>query len=59
MPNGEPSSVFGFGDMADGPEDEEWEDEEEEEEQANGGEPGRVRSDFHSGGGPEARFRPY
>jgi nucleotide-sensitive chloride channel 1A len=24
-----------------------------------GGEAGRVRSDFHSGGGPGARFRPY
>jgi nucleotide-sensitive chloride channel 1A len=29
--------------------------------EANGeaGEAGRVRSDFHSGGGPGARFRPY
>lgn len=27
--------------------------------ETNGGEAGRVRSDFHSGGGPGARFRPY
>ena len=60
LPNGEPSSFFGFGDMDDGPDDE-WEGEEEDEEEQDGEEDqgGRVRSDFHSGGGPGARFRPY
>ena len=52
--------------MADGPEDD-WEDDEDDGpadgDGADGpnedGQSGRVRSDFHSGGGPEARYRPY
>jgi nucleotide-sensitive chloride channel 1A len=71
LPNGEPSSFFGgmgdgFGTMPEGPDDdgEGWEDMENgDDADANGGEEGegggRVRSDFHSGGGPGARFRPY
>ena len=77
MPNGEPSSFFGFGDMADGPEyDDEYDDDEAGWEEVEGGDAdgdgnsgdeqddagangGRVRSDFHSGGGPGARFAPY
>ena len=77
LPNGEPSSFFGFGDMADGPEyDDEYDDEEAGWEEVEGGDEhdndnnedqqdgggvsgGRVRSDFHSGGGPGARFAPY
>ncbi|WVQ85399.1 hypothetical protein IAT38_007564 [Cryptococcus sp. DSM 104549] len=56
LPSGEPSSFFGFGGDDDDDfegEDGQWEDADEEEG------PGRVRSDFHSGGGPGARFRPY
>ncbi|ORX34301.1 regulator of volume decrease after cellular swelling-domain-containing protein [Kockovaella imperatae] len=72
LPSGEPSSFFGgFGDMPNGPEDEEdqYEDGDEEEQEGDEsrvgqpgedeGEAGRVRSDFHSGGGPGARYRPY
>ena len=67
LPNGEPSSFFGFGDMAEGPDDE-WEEDEVDGGNGEGGDGdgdgdgadgGRVRSDFHSGGGPAARFRPY
>ncbi|WVW82252.1 hypothetical protein I302_104258 [Kwoniella bestiolae CBS 10118] len=60
LPNGEPSSFFGFGGGDDDEEEEgeegQWEDAEEG---ADGNGAGRVRSDFHSGGGPQARFRPY
>lgn len=57
LPNGEPSSFFGFaGDESEG-EDGQWDDAPEDDDGVNG--PGRVRSDYHSGGGPEARFRPY
>jgi nucleotide-sensitive chloride channel 1A len=63
LPNGEPSSFFGFGDMAEGPDDEDddegWEDDMDQTEGDSGVDGGRVRSDFHSGGGPGARFRPY
>lgn len=53
--------------MGDGPDDDEDDVEDDDEEGGwedvaqgeDGGEGGRVRSDFHSGGGPEARFRPY
>lgn len=59
LPSGEPSSFFGFSDNPDGPEDE-WEDADDAMEDAEEDtEGGRVRSDFHSGGGPGARFRPY
>ncbi|WWC86226.1 uncharacterized protein L201_001099 [Kwoniella dendrophila CBS 6074] len=63
LPNGEPSSFFGFGGEQDD-DDEEDEDEddgqwEDADEDPNGNGAGRVRSDFHSGGGPQARFRPY
>lgn len=68
LPNGQPSSfpfLDGDDDDEDGDGDEgAWEDADEEggdqgvngTGEANGG---RVRSDFHSGGGPGARFRPY
>lgn len=70
LPSGEPSS-FGFfpsnDDIDDG--EAEWSDADEEDDGAQDGEgegeggeeggAGRVRSDFHSGGGPGARFRPY
>ncbi|WRT64104.1 uncharacterized protein IL334_001033 [Kwoniella shivajii] len=68
LPNGEPSSFFGFGgdDDAEGyddgqGQDGQWEDADEDDEDGNGNAngAGRVRSDFHSGGGPQARFRPY
>ena len=66
LPSGEPSSFFGaFGDMADGPDlsDDELDGDDEDVDgdgQAGGeGEGGRVRSDFHSGGGPGARYTPY
>lgn len=58
MPSGEPSSFFGFED-----DDDEWDEDAEDgafddaDEEHHGG--GRVRSDFHSGGGPGARFQPY
>lgn len=58
LPNGEPSSFFGFGDDDDDEDDEEGDDgafDDAEDEGAGG----RVRSDFHSGGGPGARYRPY
>jgi nucleotide-sensitive chloride channel 1A len=56
LPSGEPSSFFGFGD-----DDDEYEDDDEDmdDNDANGSEAGRVRSDFHSGGGPGARYAPY
>ena len=57
LPSGEESSFFGFGDSPDGPDDDEAFDDADED--GEGGEGGRVRSDFHSGGGPESRFRPY
>lgn len=53
LPDGTPNNFFGLDD------DDEEEDDEDEEEGQDDGEIGRVRSDFHSGGGPEARFRPY
>jgi nucleotide-sensitive chloride channel 1A len=58
LPNGETSS-FPFFPPGEGDEDEEDDEEWEEDgdEEMNG--TGRVRSDFHSGGGPGARFRPY
>ncbi|WWD17933.1 hypothetical protein CI109_102378 [Kwoniella shandongensis] len=57
LPNGEPSSFFGFsGDDDDEDNDGQWEDADEDQ---DGQGQGRVRSDFHSGGGPNARFRPY
>lgn len=67
MPNGEPSSFFGSGGFGDDDDDDEgedgqWDDAEDPDADANGaadGTAGRVRSDFHSGGGPGARFRPY
>lgn len=52
-PNGEPTSFFG-GAFSSGDEDSE-----PEADPAEDGEAGRVRSDFHSGGGPGARYRPY
>lgn len=52
LPDGTPNNFFGFAD------DSEDEEDDEEDEGADG-QIGRVRSDFHSGGGPEARFRPY
>ena len=57
LPNGDESSFFGFA----GDDDDEDDDGAEAFEDADedGGEGGRVRSDFHSGGGPHARFRPY
>lgn len=65
-PNGQ-TSHFPFIDNDDDEDnDEAWEDADEDaDDQANGGEGavggegGRIRSDFHSGGGPGARFRPY
>jgi nucleotide-sensitive chloride channel 1A len=49
--------------MAEGPDDEDddegWEDDMDQTEGDSGVDGGRVRSDFHSGGGPGARFRPY
>ena len=72
FPGQEGDGGFGFfPSMPDGEGDGEWitadiidnidlDDEEEEEGgEGEGGEGGRVRSDFHSGGGPGARFRPY
>lgn len=56
LPDGTPNNFFGFAGDSD---DEEEDDDDDEEEQGDGGEIGRVRSDFHSGGGPDARFRPY
>lgn len=55
LPSGEPSNFFGFG-MDD---DEDDDDEEYDENDQDGASGGRVRSDFHSGGGPGARFQPY
>lgn len=57
LPNGEPSSFFGFGGDESEGEDGQWDDAPEDDDSTSG--PGRVRSDYHSGGGPEARFRPY
>ncbi|KAK8865882.1 hypothetical protein IAR55_001030 [Kwoniella newhampshirensis] len=57
LPNGEPSSFFGFNADDDDDDDGQWEDADEDDDGGNG--QGRVRSDFHSGGGPGARFRPY
>lgn len=66
IPPDQANSFFGFGDMDDGPDDEDEDEDDDGEggwEDVNGGDEeeqgGRVRSDFHSGGGPEARFRPY
>ena len=66
MPSGEPSSFPFFPPNEDGSfddaDDDEWEDDADgnmENGNGNGEEGGRVRSDFHSGGGPGARFRPY
>ena len=62
LPNGETSS-FPFFPPGEDDEDEgeDWEDDEEgmngDGDAAEG--TGRVRSDFHSGGGPGNRFRPY
>lgn len=63
MPSGEPSSFPFFPPNEDGTFDDdddegEWEDDADQGENGNG-DMGRVRSDFHSGGGPGARFRPY
>lgn len=57
LPSGEVSSFFGFGDDDD--DDDEWDETEDGafEDAEEGG--GRVRSEFHSGGGPQARFQPY
>lgn len=70
LPNGQPSS-FPFMDSMEDNEDA-WEDADEDDDaivadadleagegEDEGGEAGRIRSDFHSGGGPGARFRPY
>lgn len=69
MPSGEPSSFPFFppnedGSFDDGDDDEWEEDDGGDGDMQNGNgngvdEGGRVRSDFHSGGGPGARFRPY
>lgn len=75
MPSGEPSSFPFFPPNEDGSfddaDDDEWEDDADGDMEngngngngngsgTNGEEGGRVRSDFHSGGGPGARFRPY
>lgn len=64
LPNGQPSS-FPFFDPED--DDEAFQDADEDGDAAgedtdmngDGVNGGRVRSDFHSGGGPGARFRPY
>lgn len=53
LPSGEPSSFFGMDDDDD-EEDGAFDDADDQPVAA-----GRVRSDFHSGGGPEARFQPY
>lgn len=53
LPDGTPNNFFG---LADDSEDEEDGDNDDD---AADGEIGRVRSDFHSGGGPDARYRPY
>lgn len=63
LPSGEPSS-FGFFPAHDDIDDEDeddggWEEDAEGQEDGGDGGPGRVRSDFRSGGGPQARFRPY
>lgn len=55
LPNGQPSSFFGF----DGEDDDEDYEDDMGDEEEQGDDTGRVRSDFHSGGGPGARFRPY
>jgi nucleotide-sensitive chloride channel 1A len=55
LPSGEPSNFFGFADDDD--DDDEWEDDQFDDADEPAG--GRVRSDFHSGGGPGARFQPY
>lgn len=59
LPSGEPSSFFGGGEWygADGEFDNAEGDEDDEDDDEEHG--GRVRSDFQSGGGPAARFRPY
>jgi nucleotide-sensitive chloride channel 1A len=62
LPADQGNSFFGFGNMDDGSDDDEdgdWDDVENGQEEGPEGDGGRVRSDFHSGGGPEARFRPY
>nr|XP_019014979.1 uncharacterized protein I206_01067 [Kwoniella pini CBS 10737]OCF53760.1 hypothetical protein I206_01067 [Kwoniella pini CBS 10737] len=60
LPNGQTSSFFGFNQDQDEDDDDndveegQWEDANEEQQGQ-----GRVRSNFHSGGGPQSRFRPY
>lgn len=56
LPSGEPSSFFGGGEWYGADGEFENADEEDDEDEGSGG---RVRSDFHSGGGPGARFQPY
>lgn len=68
LPNGQ-TSHFPFFDNDDEDNDGAWEDADEDGDipmngggatgSGEGGDAGRVRSDFHSGGGPAARFRPY
>lgn len=68
LPNGQ-TSTFPFFDNDDDDDEGAWEDADEDgDARMNGpngtngdagGEAGRIRSDFHSGGGPAARFRPY
>lgn len=59
LPSGEPSSFPFFPPNEDGTFDDEDDDEEDEWQDGDMENGGRVRSDFHSGGGPGARFRPY
>lgn len=61
LPSGETSS-FPFFPPGEEEDDEEWEEEDDQsggQANGNGNGDGRVRSGFHSGGGPGARFRPY
>jgi hypothetical protein len=58
LPNGQ-TSTFPFFDNDDEDDNDAWEDGDARMNGEGGGEAGRVRSDFHSGGGPAARFRPY
>jgi nucleotide-sensitive chloride channel 1A len=62
LPSGESSNFFGLPNDDDEDDDGAWEDAMDQdggEGREEGGEGGRVRSDFLSGGGPGARFRPY
>ncbi|OCF38588.1 chloride channel, nucleotide-sensitive, 1A [Kwoniella heveanensis CBS 569] len=59
LPNGEPSSFFGFGDGDDDDDEGEYDDGQWEDADEDSTDGGRVRTHNNGQNGPSARFRPY